>query len=160
MVEVQAIVDALAARFVLTCSSCVYFCTLVGVKHARAFVYGSVFGFVQLENYEEHAEFKELKERSSAMHAQDTGAGFHDISSSGLDLPDMMAMREYYILALYHVVMVMLTIDMMYRPENSLERLFTVSFGGIGTVRAAWAPGPGRASEAALAEARKAQDQL
>lgn len=29
--------------------------------------------------------------------------------------------------------MVMLTIDMMYRPENSLERLFTVTFGGIGT---------------------------
>jgi len=37
------------------------------------------------------------------------------------------------VLALYHVVMVMLTIDMMYRPENSLERLFTVTFGGIGT---------------------------
>ena len=29
--------------------------------------------------------------------------------------------------------MVMLTIDMMYRPENSIERLFTVTFGGLGT---------------------------
>ncbi|KAK3240332.1 hypothetical protein CYMTET_49822 [Cymbomonas tetramitiformis] len=38
-----------------------------------------------------------------------------------------------YVLALYHVVMIMLTIDMVYRPENSVERVFTVSFGGLGT---------------------------
>jgi len=50
-----------------------------------------------------------------------------------IDLADIESMVDYYVLALYHVVMVMLTIDMMYRPENSLERLFTVTFGGIGT---------------------------
>ena len=52
----------------------------------------------------------------------------------GLELPDLAGMKQYYVLGLYHVIMVMLTIDMMYRPENSTERLFTVLFGGLGTV--------------------------
>jgi hypothetical protein len=36
-------------------------------------------------------------------------------------------------LALYHAIMVMFTIDMTYRPQNVMERAFTVAFGGFGT---------------------------